>query len=228
MKPRQLLLALFAVVTGCVVFEAPYLPPVPVNIDLREVDQSTLIPYRTLVVSDFKATSAPDEGKLKYVDAMTLAFVMSTPCTLRVSACTDANSSCFEARVDSFCYVARMSQTQSWLNPKHKGTIRHILAHEQTHFAIAEVAARRANMHIDEIRDRVTARAPGDTLALRRAEKRFQAELDRIGKEVSARNIEFDENTKNGQRFRRDELWSKRLQEELEETTRFAGTQAHR
>jgi len=222
MKPRRLFLLLSALLTGCVVFEAPYKPPVPVEIDLRTVDESTLIPYRRLVASDFKATTYPGKEQSKYVDALTVAFVMSTPCTLRTFLRTEADSSYFEAVVDSFGFEARMSQTHSWLNPKHNGTLRHILAHEQTHFAISEVAARRANMQIAEIQDRIRSRARSDTTAFRAANNRLQSELKHIWKGVAERNIEFDENTKNGQRFRRDDLWRDRLEKELKETAAFA------
>jgi hypothetical protein len=219
---RCALFVLLAMSAGWVACETPYRAPIQISPEPGPVDESTLIPYRTLVESDFKAAQLPSEETPENVEAVTVANIRVPPFHVRLFRRTNADSSFLEAVPDSFRFEARMSQAASWLNPRHKGTILHILAHEQVHFAIWELSARQANARIDEIRARIRSTARVDSVALRLASRRFDQELERVRKEALDRNVDFDKDTRNGQRFYRNDLWVERIKKEIEETAAAA------
>jgi hypothetical protein len=209
---------LLVLTTGCMK-ESPYVAPGVVHIDPTNYDETAMIPYRTLVPSDFKAEKAPREMEGKHVAAVTVAMIRATASTVSVKTSTVADSTFYVATVDSFCYEARMSQTDSWWNPKHKHmTTEQMLEHEQIHFALSELGARQANAEMDQIVARIRSTGKTEAEAVRLATKRFHQEHQRVQDAVTARNAQFDMETANGQRFERNHEWADRIERELEQT----------
>ena len=217
-KPWSLLFV-FAI-SGCAT-HLPYNPPTLLPADSTAIDEDTLIPYRTLIVDDFKATKffgqkAPDvDGE---VGAATVVVIRATPCMIRAFARSNADSAFFEAMVDSFRYEARFNQTKSWFIPSQKAAPGELLEHEQIHFAISELAVRRANADIAAIRARIRACAREKMVAVDLARQRFQEELDRVIREASERQEQFDKDTVNGTILGYNKYWSVRIRNELKLT----------
>lgn len=203
-------------ITGCV-SQPPDQPPTALPPEHATDLESDLIPYRTLVVDDFKATKSPGQKTPDMegdVGAASVVIIRTTPCTVRAFARSHADSSFFEALVDSFRYEARFDRAHSWFDPAH-ASVSALLEHEQIHFAIAEIAARRANADIDEIRGRIRASARDRAAAVRLAQQRFEDELDRVKKEAAERQVQFDRETENGTHLGESKSWSVRIRREL-------------
>lgn len=181
-------------------------------------DASTLIPYRTLNPADFRAGELPRELRGLGLGAITVVCVYATPCNIQTVSRGVANDRWYEAIVSPFYYEARMNPARSWWDPNQNLVESHFLDHEQTHFAIAEVGVRRANVRIEEIRAQIRSRGETREEALRLAEIRFAGELHRVQDEISDRNARFDTETANGQRERRNDRWVATIKRELDET----------
>jgi hypothetical protein len=211
---------LLAVALAACATQRPYSPPGPLP-DSTTFHDSALIPYRTLVVDDFKAPvflgkKSPDmEGD---VGAATVVIIDTTPHHFRVFPQSNADSSWFEAFVDTFRYEARFDQAHSWFNRSFMADAAQLLAHEQIHFAIAELAARSANAQLPEIRERIRSRHREREVALRTARERFLEELKRVKKDAARRQDEFDRETENGTHVGESSYWSRRIHHELEST----------
>src|SRR5262245_55366758 len=185
-----------ATLVACVVFEHPYVAPVELQHSDQEIDESKLIAYRELQRTDYKAAAVDPALQGKHVGALTVIIIRSTPCMIRSVAHTLADSSYFEAVVDSFMFEARMDPTRSWWDKKLNAEDLYYLEHEQIHFAISELAVRHANAQIDEIRSRIRASAATDTLAVRMARDRYYEELKRVTAESNERNGKYDKDTR--------------------------------
>lgn len=216
--PALLCLLSVATLCGCVVFEHPYTAPVELPVSQESIDESKLIAYRELQREDFKAAALDPSMQGKHVGALTVIMIRTTPCAIRSFARSEADSSFFEAVIDSFLFEARMDPMRSWWDPKVKAEVLYYHEHEQIHFAISELAVRHANAQIEEIRGRIRASAPADTTAVRMARERFDAEVKKILAEAAERNAKFDKDTRNGQRIHPHELWLNRIEKEMEET----------
>jgi len=219
MRMLALLCLLYlATLLACVVFEHPYMAPVELPYSNEEIDESKLIAYRELQRTDYKATVVDPSMQGKHVGALTVLIIRTTPCMIRSFARTDADSSYFEAVVDSFMFEARVDPTRSWWDKKLNAEELYYLEHEQIHFAISELAVRHANAQIEAVRARIRATAATDTLAVHMARDRYYEELKRVTAESNERNAKYDKDTRNGQRVHPHELWLNRIEKEMEET----------
>ena len=137
------------------------------------VESGARISYRALTRDDFRAAKRPDDvadthgrlGALTCVDLTTHPdlFIRAT------SEGNDAQLGRVRARVHNLAFTASMDRDCSWWNPQHVGLPHeYILEHEQIHFALFEIAARRLNQHAARIQERVEAAARTQDEAIRR------------------------------------------------------------
>ncbi|HEX6790703.1 MAG TPA: hypothetical protein VF247_05270 [Candidatus Krumholzibacteria bacterium] len=215
MPPIRTLLLLLVIAPGCTIACTSFVEPRSVHVDSSTYDESRLIPYRTLVRADFKAPCAPAAFAGNDVDVVTAALVRTGCCSISTRAAAD--SSYIEALVENLHFEARMSQNHSWWNP-HRLVTAQALEHEQVHFALAELAARRANARIVEIGARIRARASSEPAAVRAARVHLQREVDRVQEDLAAAHAEFDRDTANGRRLDRNHAWYENVRDELERT----------
>ena len=209
---------LVLIVAGCMK-ESAYQAPISVPINLEAYDEAAMIEYRDLAPSDFQAEKCPAGIDAKHTGAVTVAIVRTTMAKFHVQSVMEGDSTFCVATVDSFQFEARMSQNDSWWNSNHKHiTTEQMLEHEQIHFALSELAARRANADLPRMcsRIRASAKEPVDAIAL--ARQRFNREVAGVQSGVHARNAQFDLETMNGQRVERNHEWFDRIQRELEAT----------
>jgi glycine cleavage system protein P-like pyridoxal-binding family len=127
----------------------------------------------------------------------------------------------FFGAIEHLAFEAVMLPDRSWWSPKIPAKKRrYVLQHEQIHFALAELTARR-----------LTIDAPkwvSDVLVIEPTAQKVRAELDRqIKDRVDAameaslkRQGEFDEDTSLFFSPKRQQWWSRRVEEELKQTRR--------
>jgi hypothetical protein len=215
---KQLVLFLLLTTTACMK-ESAYVAPAVIHIDPNTYDEAAMISYRELARSDFLAEKCPPAMAKTKVVAVTVAIIRATNTMVRTEQVSLGDSTFYEANVDSFLFEARMSQVDSWWNTEHKHiSADQMLEHEQIHFALFELAARRANSEIDAIRARIRAVEKTPTEAVALAGKRFRQEHARVQEAIMARSAQFDMETANGQRFDRNHEWADRIQRELDQT----------
>lgn len=169
-------------------------------VDPHSVDRSDTISYRPLKRGDFRAEALPDHVRehAEKLGALTCAYVVTTPDTgYEVQELRDANGrSTFTGRFSKLGFVAEMDRKCSWWNPKlDPAKEAYVLQHEQIHFALAEVEARRQTRKAR----RLVAEFSVTTSSLDEAKQRIQGEVtkvvERAMKDLISRNEDFDEET---------------------------------
>ncbi len=189
--------------------------------DPDAVDRSNLISYRPLTRADFKANKPPPEAEphAKELGAMTCAYLLTTPETKFriVEQREPGGASAFTATLQELTFVAYMDRNCSWWNPAEgKASEAYLLQHEQTHFALTELAARQLNAQVPDMKKQL--KAEGDSLeeARRDLEKQLQALLDEAHAELLDVNLEFDEDTSRQRDPVAQQRWADRVQRDLD------------
>lgn len=191
-------------------------------VDPSKVDVSDLITYRTLSREDFKADEPPAE-KRKYAEqlgALTCAYVMSTPETqIWVQEIRDSGGdSSFEGKFKQLGFQAFMDRKCSWYNPKGKNlSDAYVLQHEQIHFALAELEARRLNADSPRIIDefRVTGSSLEEVQGI--LNEKLSTLLDEAMENLQDKNDDFDEETSMTYAPEAQKQWYERVTEGLEQ-----------
>lgn len=188
--------------------------------DRASLDQSDVIPYRTLARADFKGRRPPPDAA-PYVDrigAATCAQILTTPDTQMAiqESGSDAGKKVFRAKVHHLAFFAQMDRNCSWWNPDPVGLPQdYILQHEQIHFALFELEARRLNASVPELSARLAVKAESPEAATRLAQQRLQEEIRKRLASILARSREFDEQTSMGHEPDAQQRWWKQVQSEL-------------
>jgi hypothetical protein len=181
-----------------------------------------LIRYRTLKRSDFKGTEAPEAFRAvaDKVGAATCARIVSDPpaqieITQQTSPDGDKTTT---GRIKVIGYRALMDRSCSWWNDKADAQPdEYVLEHEQIHFAIFEVEARRLDRQVKEMAESTVVE--GDTLEDVKAqiEARIQHMFDETTETLMERNTDFDEDTSLGYEPARQKQWLATVTAELAE-----------
>lgn len=113
-----------------------------------------VVSYRDLTISDFLADNVPDRLKehAKKLNAHTAVSIRPVPGTNYTISTTHINNQkVYYGQVEKLSFEAVMIPEHSWWNPA-MAMIRkdYVLQHEQIHFALMEVAARRLTKKAEE------------------------------------------------------------------------------
>ena len=147
--------------------------------------------YRRLTREDFRGSEPPVHigANARSMGAYTCANIVPEG-DPRVSFAMRADGTRV-ARLGSATFHAEMDRACSWWNPEARLDAAYILEHEQIHFALAEIAARRLTLRTREVE--VVARDP------RSATAEIQRAYDSLAREASRELVRestrFDEET---------------------------------
>jgi hypothetical protein len=197
-------------VIGC----APY----PEGRRIRSVDFGEFVAYRPLTRDDFRSEVAtgftvPDEEKIQ---AAICLDVLVRP----NDVVTRAGNGGYVATLDEPIFFAVMSRTCSFWSPDESLPDEHVLEHEQIHFAIAELQARRLNVGAsDFVRQIYTEGAELGSVS-QRAQGELRAILDAAKKAASDRSRVFDLEVRRDRV--RQRAWLHKLTADLEATQAYA------
>jgi hypothetical protein len=212
-------LALFALGCGGL---PEYAAPQGALVPKDSLDDSDLIAYRPLVREDFRGNKPPPEfaAVADRVGAATCARVITTPDTQLSITGIDAS---YQATVRTLWFRALMDRTCSWWNDKVAAfSPSYVLQHEQIHFALFELGARRLNASIANLRERVQGSGSTPEEAAAEAEEELNAALEDAMDDILEENRDFDEDTSLGHEPARQQAWWDKVQRRLAETARFA------
>lgn len=183
-----------------------------------------LIRYRELDRGDFLAADPPAEatGVHGQLGAATCVFLTTGPET-HIRASTGElglGAGQVRARVADLAFMAYMDRECSWWNPAPMSLPDdYILRHEQIHFALFEIAARRLNQRAEEMAGQMVFVSGNQERALEEVRRQIDAEMQRAMDEIMARSDDFDRETSRTYRQDRQEWWWRSVNVELE---RFA------
>ncbi len=189
---------------------------------LHGIDWSAAIPYRTLERADFRGTEAPPEfaAAAAQLNAATCAVITTLPRTRIVATpiAGPGGTTRYRATLQNVGFEAQMLRSCSWWNPQDLGVPEaYILQHEQIHFALFELEARRLHGMRNRIEAHLSAEAGDPHAATQAAQALLDAEVRKGGERVLLRSRRFDEDTSMGHHPRQQQRWWEQVQAELAE-----------
>ena len=190
------------------------------------LDTADAIPYRALERGDFQGEHPP-KPFLGRVDlprpvAVSCAYVAADTRARLFAEPVGYQRRRYRPRVENLSFRGMFSRSCSWWNRDHDLSPLYVLEHEQIHFALFEVAARRLNRDVPRMLNSaaVEAASPDSVIAL--ARRQIEDALQRSIAETARLNVEFDRATSGGFSPDRQEAWRLRVEKDLEELARFA------
>jgi hypothetical protein len=191
-------------------------------LDPASVDLSDVISYRTLVQADFKGSQPPPEfsTNVETLGAATCAYILTSPDTQVMIQPVHARGGeiRYEAWLEQLRFRAQMNRNCSWWNPKNVGVpAEYVLEHEQIHFALFELEARRLNAAAVEIEAEMRASARSPEVAVQEIEQRLTQRIEGRMQDILARSRQFDEDTSMGHEPERQKRWWNLVHAELAE-----------
>jgi hypothetical protein len=197
-------------------------------VDAGKLDSRDVISYRQLTRADFRGTQAPPEFApvAERVGAATCGQVRTTAdTTFMINWRQEAPNG--EKRhwvqVKKLEFMALMDRHCSWWNEKAASRApAYVLQHEQIHFALYELGARKLNASVEAIsRDmKVEGKSPQEVQ--NHAQKALNQALQKATDDLLERNRDFDQDTSLGYRPDRQRAWLQKVTQELVETQAFA------
>jgi hypothetical protein len=191
-------------------------------LDPASVDLSDVISYRTLVQADFKGTQPPPEfsSNVETLGAATCAYILTSPDTqvMVQPARARGGEIRYEAWLEGLRFRAQMNRNCSWWNPKNVGVpAEYVLEHEQIHFALFELEARRLNVAAAKLEGEMRASAGSPEAAVHAIEQQLTQRIEGRMKDILARSRQFDEDTSMGHEPERQKRWWDLVHAELAE-----------
>lgn len=222
-RVRSLLAALACLWTGCGGTSAglpEFAAPTGRVLDRREDVPRDMIGYRQLTRDDFQSPQPPPlyEPHRKRLGAATCAYVLSLPETHIevVEQRSRDGPTLFRAVPIDLGFSARMDRACSWWNSEQtRLPPAYVLEHEQIHFALFEIEARRLDARAQALTVAATVTALTAEEAARRSHERLEAALAKALDDALRRNREFDEDTSMGFQPKRQKVWRERVRAEL-------------
>ena len=205
-----------------------YAAPKGAVVEASSLDSSDVIGYRQLTRADFHGQTVPREfaAVADRVGAATCGQVRTTPDTaffVHWRKDSPGGEEHHWVEVKKLAFMALMDRRCSWWNDKVAAKApAYVLEHEQIHFALYELGARKLNASAEAIRRSMTTQGSSQREVETRARQVLNDALARATEELIDRNRDFDQDTSLGYRPDRQRQWLKQVSSELEETKAFA------
>ncbi len=185
-------------------------------------DVFEIIAYRTLTRDDFRGPVA--DRRLTEASHASLPKCTSIAVAPReVVTRTEATSAgtLYVATLDDPMFYSTFNRGCSWPSPDETHPDADVLEHEQIHFAIAEVEARRMNGRVEAIVARIRSAGTDRDGVTRRAALELQAILKEAEEACVGRDILFDDQVRGDDRVRQRQ-WFQKISAELHATDMLA------
>jgi hypothetical protein len=177
-----------------------------------DADLSDAISYRKLKRADFKGTQPP-QGFDERMAAVTCVYTEPKIDKQAIEVRTDQTGQLFHVAVNNVQYRALMNRNCSWWNPDTIDSLEdYVLEHEQIHFALSEIAARRWS---EPYPIQFQVKAGSQETMAQNLKVQFQRQFEEKMGELQARNLKFDEDTSHGNISKKHEEWLRLVRSEL-------------
>jgi hypothetical protein len=215
------------VVPGCGSSLPSYAAPSAELVPAENLDTSDVITYRALTRADFRGASAPAEvrGHEHKLGALTCGQVRSAPSTKIQILWQEGGQAPtrYWVKVSGLSFVALMDRKCSWWNDRASAfDPAYVLEHEQIHFAIFELGARRLNQIARQIAARMQIAASSQAEAEAHAQRVLSDALREENERLLSDSKAFDHDTSLGYRPDRQRAWWRKVTAELERTRAWA------
>lgn len=222
MKPGRL--SLLLVVAACARLP-DFAAPKRIDSDSAEgVESDDLIAYRKLERGDFKRVGAPGQTKHgKYeLGALTCGSISTSPDTQLELVTTKApdGKGTYTGTLKVLHFRSLMDRKCSWWNPTNKEHD-YTLQHEQIHFALHEIEARRLNQKAAKLVKTTKIEDDDKNTVVERLNALIKDLLDEHIEVALERNHDFDSDTSLGHDPKKQAEWWNTVQRELAETAPF-------
>jgi len=197
-------------------------------VEASSLDSTDVIGYRTITRGDFRGSQAPSEFATvaDRVGAATCGQVRTTSDTLFLISWrqeTPSSPKQHWVEIKKLGFMALMDRRCSWWNPKTAARApAYVLEHEQIHFALYELGARKLNAEVEGIKQAMVVRGSSQQQVQAHAQQALNDALVKATEKLVARNREFDQDTSLGYRPDRQRDWLQRVNDELAATRAFA------
>jgi hypothetical protein len=201
----------------------------PRTIQMEGIRQviATGFTYRPLTPEDFRAASLPENWSMhgENINAQSAILIrLRADSKFSITPWPFGDQVNYLGSISHLAFEAVMIPDNSWLNPKVKPALGgYVLQHEQIHFALTELAARKLT--------RDSQKWASDLMVIKPTPKQVYDEIVQQVKEKinsaletsQKRHLEFDEDTSLFYKPSRQAWWLERVEEELKQTESFQG-----
>lgn len=184
------------------------------------------IPYRALTPADFQATTLPVDLREHdlHLNAHTSVAIRTRPGARYVISPQVDKKDDHCAHAENLAFQALMIPEKSWWSPTlAKDRQPYVLQHEQVHFALMEIAARRLNRRIKVEGERLSYCEADQETVIKRLSARIDAWLADSEAESLRWHREFDEATSQLYAPRMQQWWYERVVRELLDLAEWQG-----
>jgi hypothetical protein len=224
-----------AILVLCSLFGCSTLPeyaaPKGGVVDAEKLDSTDVISYRLLTRADFRGIQAPPQfaAVAERVGAATCGQVRTTADTtflINWRKETPNSEKHHWVEVKKLGFMALMDRRCSWWNEKLAARAPdYVLQHEQIHFALYELGARKLNASVDAITREMASEGKSQQAVQEHAQRALNEALIKATEELLERNRDFDQDTSLGYRPDRQRSWLEKVNEELAATQSYASPQ---
>lgn len=215
----RLAIILYLLLTGAIPSSAG--PPS----GLSKVDSLDLTGYRTLKRDDFRGNHAPAQflhTPVLPVAVSCIHVVLNPAARMFAEPQQIQGVTTYLPRISDLAFQAVLSRSCSWWNDQHDVSPAYVLEHEQIHFALYEVAARRLNQRADQLLRALPASTESAQAAVAAARQFLHQSLDRTMQEVIKQNLLFDRETSFGFQPDRQQRWRLSVEGDLAQLAQHA------
>jgi hypothetical protein len=181
---------------------------------------SQIIAYRPLTVGDFLAKELPEDlrGHGSHLNAHTTTAIRTRPGTsIALTSVETAGRKMSCGRVENLAFEAVMIPERSWWSPTlPKEQVWYVLQHEQVHFALMEIAARKLNQRAVKKPEQLTVCEESPEAAAGQLSETLDLWLAEAEEETLRLHSDFDEATSSLYAPRTQQRWYERVIRELE------------
>jgi hypothetical protein len=187
------------------------------------VGSGDLIRYRTLERADFRNTERPPDALARggnyELAARTCVYVRTdSNVSMRVGSIVEPDGDeRYEGSLGHLRFEALMDRGCSWWSALSRDA-EYTLQHEQIHFAIRELAARRMNRAAEQLLTSLHVTGDSEQEVVAELKARIGDLFDEQNAAAVERNRAFDEDTSWGRNDERQRDWWREIERELTET----------
>ena len=179
-------------------------------LDLSRVDSLDLTGYRSLRRDDFSGAHAPAQflhSQVLPVAVSCIYVVVNPGARIYAEPRIVDGVTTYVPLVSDLSFQAVLSRSCSWWNKEHSVSPAYVLEHEQIHFALYEVAARRLNQSAAGLIRSLPVSTKSAQSAIASTQQFLQQSLNRMMQQIVKDNTRFDRETSFGFQPDRQERW---------------------
>lgn len=180
---------------------------------------SQTIAYRPLTIGDFRSAELPEDLRRhgRHLNAHTTAAIRTRPgASIALTSVESRGRKTACGRIENLAFEAVMIPERSWWSPTlPEEQVWYVLQHEQVHFALMEIAARKLNQRAAKKPEQLTICEESPEAAAGQLSATLDLWLAEAEEETLRLHSDFDEATSSLYAPRKQQQWYERVMREL-------------